>query len=355
MSRSASLAGALAALVLVVAVADAQGRFPGVGRPATPAEVRAWDIDVRADFAGLPAGSGSVAKGQEVWDGKCASCHGTFGESTQVFPPIVGGTRKEDVAAGRVAALRSPSERRTTLMKLATLSTLWDYVNRAMPWNEPKTLTIEEVYAVVAYILHMGDLVPAEFVLSDANVREAQRRLPNRDGMTREHGLWDVRGRPDVANTACMRDCPGGTRVTSAIPEHARNTHGNLMQQHRVVGPVRGADTTRPPPASAGEAKDLARRALAALAVAEGAAGGFDLAKKHACVACHALEQRLVGPSFKEIGGRYRGTAAGASAVAAKILAGGVGAWGPVPMPPQPQVSEAEAGALARWIIAEAQ
>ena len=68
--------------------------FPGIGRAATPQEVAAWDIDVRPDFKGLPAGSGSVAKGQEVWEAKCASCHGVFGESNQVFNPLVGGTTR---------------------------------------------------------------------------------------------------------------------------------------------------------------------------------------------------------------------------------------------------------------------
>ena len=68
-----------------------------LGRAATPAEVKAWDIDVRSDFVGLPKGSGSVAKGEEVWEAKCASCHGTFGESNEVFTPIVGGTSKKDI------------------------------------------------------------------------------------------------------------------------------------------------------------------------------------------------------------------------------------------------------------------
>ena len=68
------------------------GPLPAVGRTATPAEIAAWDIDVRPDFKGLPKGSGSVAKGQEVWEAKCASCHGIFGESNEVFTPLVGGT-----------------------------------------------------------------------------------------------------------------------------------------------------------------------------------------------------------------------------------------------------------------------
>jgi cytochrome c len=67
--------------------------------------VAAWDIDVRPDFKGLPAGSGSVEKGQDIWEAKCASCHGVFGESNEVFSPLVGGTTKEDVKTGRVANL----------------------------------------------------------------------------------------------------------------------------------------------------------------------------------------------------------------------------------------------------------
>src|SRR5688572_10967746 len=153
-----------ALLGLLIALPALGTQFPGIGRPATPAEIKAWDIDVRPDFKGLPPGSGSVAKGQKVWDEKCASCHGTFGESNEVFTPIVGGTTAADVKAGRVASLVTGDVARSTLMKLPTLSTLWDYINRAMPWNAPKTLTTEEVYAVVAYILNLGDLVPGDFV-----------------------------------------------------------------------------------------------------------------------------------------------------------------------------------------------
>src|SRR5215470_13480337 len=136
MSRSAS-----AVLLLLLATPVSADLFPGVGRTATPAEIAAWDIDVRPDFKGLPPGSGSVAKGQQVWESKCASCHGTFGESNEVFAPIVGGTTAEDIRTGRVKALVTGDTARTTLMKLPTISTLWDYINRAMPWTAPKSLS----------------------------------------------------------------------------------------------------------------------------------------------------------------------------------------------------------------------
>ncbi len=67
-------------------------RYEGVGRTAKPAEVTAWDIDVRPDFKGLPAGQGSVKRGEQVWEAQCASCHGTFGESNDVFTPLTGAT-----------------------------------------------------------------------------------------------------------------------------------------------------------------------------------------------------------------------------------------------------------------------
>jgi cytochrome c len=87
-------AGSLLALTLVLPalaaapVVPAVDAFPGIGRPATPKEIAAWDIDVRPDFKGLPKGAGSVAQGQDVWEAKCAQCHGIFGESNEVFSPL---------------------------------------------------------------------------------------------------------------------------------------------------------------------------------------------------------------------------------------------------------------------------
>ena len=162
--------------------------FQGLGRVATPDEVKAWDIDVRPDFVGLPKGSGSVQKGMDVWEAQCASCHGVFGESNEVFTPIVGGTTAEDIKRGRVQSLKDGSApQRTTLMKVPTVSTLWDYINRAMPWTAPKSLSTEEVYAVTAYILNMGGIVGDDFVLSDANIAQVQGKMPNRNGMQSNH------------------------------------------------------------------------------------------------------------------------------------------------------------------------
>lgn len=352
---------ALAAHAQGPAAAD---RFPGIGRPATPKEVSAWDIDVRADFKGLPPGSGSVAKGQDVWEAKCASCHGIFGDSNEVFSPLVGGTTAADIGKGRVARLTDAGfPGRTTLMKLSTVSTLWDYINRAMPWNQPKSLTTEEVYAVTAFLLNLGGVVPDDFTLSDRNIASVQSRLPNRDGMTRGHGLWPTRelggsGKPDVQGSACMSHCAVEPRVASILPDYARNAHGNLAEQNRPVGPQRGADTTRPeqraatsgsaappPPTVAAAAAAPAAPRPAGDASGDGAAARA-LVQKHACIACHAPDRKLIGPSWAEIAKRHAGKG---DLLAGKIRSGGSGVWGAIPMPPQ-NVNEADSRVIAQWL-----
>ena len=215
--------------------------YPGVGRAATAREIQVWNIDVRPDFKGLPKGSGTVLHGQQVWDAKCASCHGTFGELTQMSAPIIGGTTAEDSRTGRVGALSNPNTvLRSTIMKVPTLSTLWDYLYRAMPWNAPKSLSVDETYAVTAYILNLAEIVPEDFSLSDENIKAIQDRMPNRHGMTRHHGLATVKGKPDVSNTDCMKDCASKVMVRATISEDALHSHGDLSLQNRRFGSVQG-------------------------------------------------------------------------------------------------------------------
>lgn len=347
MSRLRELAAALA-LLAGAAAAQAQPaeRFPGLGRAATPAEVAAWDIDVRPDFKGLPKGAGSVAKGQDVWEAKCASCHGVFGESNEVFNPLVGGTTAADIQAGRVANLRRTDyPGRTTMMKVATVSTLWDYINRAMPWNQPKSLSTEEVYAVTAFLLNLAGVVPDDYVLSDRNIAEVQQRMPNRNGMSTAHALWPGGGIagtvawPDVAATACMKDCPVEGRIASSLPDFARNAHGNLAEQNRLVGAQRGAATGAVPAASA-----------VAMPAATGPAMPGDLLAKHSCTACHAPDRKTIGPGWAEIAARHAGSS---EYLAGKIKSGGSGVWGSMPMPPQ-DISAEEAKRIAAWLASGA-
>jgi len=323
-----------------------------IGRAATEAEVKAWDIDVRADFSGLPKGSGSVALGEEVWEAKCSSCHGSFGESNEVFTPIVGGTTKKDIETGLVANLkRSDFPQRTTMMKLSTLSTLWDYINRAMPWNAPKSLKVDEVYAVTAYILHLADVVPAEFTLNDRNMAEIQKRIPNREGKVRFNGLWDVRAKPDVQGELCMRDCKVSAEVASILPEHARNAHGNLAEQNRFIGPSRGADTSKPPSSEPLRLALATETAHAGKAVTANIKTALSIAKAQNCLACHGVEQKLVGPSFRDVTARYKANDQAEAILISKISQGGGGNWGSIPMPAQPQLGSDDARILARWIL----
>lgn len=335
-----------------------------IGRPATPAEISAWDIDVRADLKGLPQGKGDVTLGEAVWEQKCTSCHGTFGESNEVFTPLVGGTTDEDIKSGRVQNLaRDGYPHRTTLMKASHISTLWDYIYRAMPWNAPKSLSPDEVYGVLAYLLNLGDIVPADFTLSNANMAEVQKRLPNRNGKVFYKPMWEANGAGDVDNNRCMQDCPVDLSTLVVLPDEARNTHGNIAEQVRPFGPARGTDTTLPPRTALAATmpdppKASARDATKAGAGAEPAtaasradqAGAIELIKAQACTACHGIDRKIVGPAFEEVGRKYAGKPEAVDYLIGKILKGGQGVWGPVPMPPQAQLKEDDARTIANWL-----
>jgi S-disulfanyl-L-cysteine oxidoreductase SoxD len=337
------------------AAAQDAAKFPGVGRNATPKEVAAWDIDVRPDFKGLPAGSGTVAAGQDIWEGKCAQCHGFFGESGEVFSPLIGGVTKDDIKTGHVANLRATNfPGRTTFMKVATLSTVWDFINRAMPWNAPKSLSTDEVYAVTAFMLNLSGIVPDNFTLSDKNIAEVQKLMPNRNGMTTAHTLWpgkEFNGvkKPDTQNVACMKDCAPEPKVASFLPDFARNAHGNLAEQNRMVGAQHGADTTRPErKAGAPVEADAPTKPVAPKA--EGAGGDtkavLALMQKYTCTACHGIDKKVVGPAFTDVAKKYPGQV---DYLVKKMQSGGSGIWGPIPMPPQ-KITDAEAKAVATWI-----
>ena len=346
----------LSLTVLTTQVSFAQStqgsaKFPGIGRNATPAEVMAWDIDVRPDFKGLPKGSGSVQQGQVIWESKCASCHGVFGESNEIFTPIAGGTTADDIKTGRVASLADRKQpQRTTLMKVPTVSTLWDYIYRAMPWNAPRSLTPDDTYALAAFILSLGEIVPDDFVLSNTNIADVQKKMPNRNGMTRNHGFWSVNGKPDVNGSSCMNNCVKFVQIGSTLPDFARNAHGNIAEQNRLYGPYRGSDSTKPPldklPGSTGEG--LAHIADNHASSTKGTAALF---KSENCSACHAPNTKLVGPSIADIAAKYKGQSGVQDKLMAKVKNGGSGVWGAISMPPQSQLSDEDSAALVRWVL----
>ena len=347
--------GFAALLVLGAHSAVAQSdssKYPGIGRAATPVEIAAWDIDVRPDFKGLPKGSGSVEQGQVLWEAKCAACHGSFGESNEIFTPIVGGTSAEDIQTGRVASLSNGKQpQRTTLMKVPTVSTLWDYIYRAMPWNAPRSLTPDQTYALLAYILNLGEIVPSDFVLSNENIAEVQKKMPNRNGMTRKHGFWSVSGKPDVNAKACMSNCLPHLQIGSTLPDFARNAHGNIALQNREYGPYRGSDSTKPPLAKLPGASGISPVGHSSQAMSSPAA----LFQKENCSACHAKNAKLVGPSIDQISAKYKGNSDAVEILMAKVKNGGSGVWGSIPMPPQSQVSDADRKILVNWVLSGGQ
>lgn len=216
-SRSLLLGIAMAAAT--VAIAAEPGRF-GYGRIATPEEIAGWDIDVRGDDgAGLPAGSGSVAKGTEVFAEQCAACHGTFGEGEGRFPKLAGGK----------GTLKLDRPEPTVGSYWPFAPTLWDYVNRAMPMQAPRSLSADDVYALTAYILNLNDIVPNEFVADRDSLPKV--KMPNRDSF-----IW-TDPRPDTMAKPCMSACanPAGVRIIS--------TAEGLGLTPRTTGPL---DTMQP-------------------------------------------------------------------------------------------------------------
>jgi S-disulfanyl-L-cysteine oxidoreductase SoxD len=180
--------------------AGSPGSF-GYGKVATAAEIAGWDFDVRGnDGAGLPPGKGNVDHGAEVFIQQCAPCHGTFGEGEGRYPKLIGG---EGTFTGD-----RPEPTVGSYWPFAP--TLWDYINRAMPFSAPHTLSADDIYAVTAYILNFNNIVPGNFVADRDSLPKV--KMPNRDNFT-----WED-PRPDTAADACMKDCldPGAVKIISS-------------------------------------------------------------------------------------------------------------------------------------------
>jgi cytochrome c len=182
------LAVAMLALTALAcaARAETQGHY-GIGRTATDAEIAGWNIDIGRNGENLPPGSGSVARGREVFAEQCSGCHGEKGE---------GGVGERLVGGQGTIATAKPIKTVGSYWPYAP--TLFDYIRRAMPQNAPQSLSNDEVYAVSAYILNMNGLLPSDATL-DAKTLSAV-KMPNRDKFTGDP-------RPDVKHPACEKRC----------------------------------------------------------------------------------------------------------------------------------------------------
>ena len=174
--------GTLAVVAVAVlwagVVTLAQSPAFGVGRTPTDADTRPLGLMIAPDGTGLPAGSGTAVEGKQVFAARCAVCHGAMGEGGD-GPALVGGQ----------GTLATPRPKKTVGSYWPYATTLWDYVNRAMPFNQPGTLSNQEVYAVAAYVLFLNDLVGEKQELNAKSL--PQIRMPNRDGFVSDP-------RPDV-------------------------------------------------------------------------------------------------------------------------------------------------------------
>jgi S-disulfanyl-L-cysteine oxidoreductase SoxD len=164
-----SMRRSLAALV-ALAAGGGMAAAQGLGKPISEADIAAWDLNIMPDGAGLPPGSGTAAQGARVYAEKCQMCHGENGKGGPNVAlaggdPLTGGTR--DVVK--------------TVKNFFPYSTIvFDFTRRAMPWQAPKTMSDDEVYAVTAYVLRLNDLIGEDDVMDATTLPKVL--MPNRDG-----------------------------------------------------------------------------------------------------------------------------------------------------------------------------
>ena len=170
--------GCVAIISALAVCGVAQSPKYGVGHTPASDEIRALGVTVAPDGTGLPEGSGTAAEGRAIFATRCAKCHGEKGEGGD-GPVLVGGQ----------GTLATPKPLKTVGSFWPYATTLWDYVNRAMPFNQPGLLSHSQVYAVVAYVLHLNGIVGETQTLNAKTLPKI--RMPNRDGFVADP-------RPDV-------------------------------------------------------------------------------------------------------------------------------------------------------------
>jgi cytochrome c len=228
----------------------AQSSKSGVGRPATPEQIRALGVSIGPDGTGLPEGSGTVAAGREVFAARCSRCHGEKAEGA-VGPALVGGR-------GTLATAK-PVKTVGSFWPYAT--TVWDYIDRAMPFDQPGSLRPPEVYALVAYILNLNDIIDSDQVMDAKSLPKV--KMPNRDGFVpdprpgcREEDKALGRSATRREDQGCLsesgwraRTAEGGGRITSYFPIRTKRWSRRREQRDR-----RGASprpyATKPPVAT---------------------------------------------------------------------------------------------------------
>ncbi len=184
--RMISVAGVSGFLVMTSALPClAQLPSYGVGRAPTAEEITAWDVTIPPDGKGVPPGSGTAAAGKAVYATKCASCHGETGTDAK-YSALVGGR----------GTLNTDKPLLTIGSFWPYATTLWSYINRAQPFDEPGSLTADEVYAVTAYLLYLNAIIGENEVIDAKTLPQV--KMPNRDGFVPDP-------RPDVGKSRKAR------------------------------------------------------------------------------------------------------------------------------------------------------
>ncbi len=300
--EQARLALATASGGAVSEPAPAMSAGYGLGRAAHPEEIAAWDVDVLPDGRGLPEGSGNAFDGEEIFAEKCGSCHGDFAEGVDNWPVLAGG----------FDTLADEDPVKTVGSYWPYLSTAYDYIYRSMPFGEAGTLTPDETYAIVAYILYSNDLIDDEFELTHENLAEFNMYnaegfvVDDRDAL--EYSQW--RREP------CMENCKDEVQVTmrsvflvETPPEGGSNSVMNHARDQAL--PSFTADGPSFIPAAAAQPEQEA----SAEPEAQVADAGADLLKDgqkafKKCQACHKIgdgAKNGTGPHLNALFGRTIG------------------------------------------------
>ena len=303
--QAAAAATAAMGVDLTAPAPVADGGY-GLGRAAHPEEIAAWDVDVLPDGRGLPEGRGDAYLGEEVFAEKCASCHGDFAEGADNWPVLAGG----------FDTLANEDPVKTVGSYWPHLSTAWDYIHRSMPFGEAGTLTADETYAIVAYILYSNDLVDDDFELSHENF--AAFEMHNKDGFVvddraeLEYSQW--RTEP------CMDNCKPEVEVTMRsvflVDTPVEGGTESMMNPATIEGlPSFSASGAAFIPEAAPKPVKVASAQPAAApsdAGAELVAAGARVYRK--CKSCHQIgdgAQNRTGPHLNGLFGREMGSVDG--------------------------------------------
>lgn len=257
-------AGALLATTSIYAIAQEapapsrEGGY-GLGREALPEEIAAWDIDIRPDGLGLPVGEGDVWTGEELWITNCSACHGDFGEAVGRWPVLSGG----------FGTLDGEDPVKTVGSYWPYLSTVWDYVHRAMPYGAAQSLSDDDVYAITAYLLYLNNVVEDDFLLSNENFSEIS--LPNEGAF-----FMDDRAEvelPEFSEEPCMTDCAESVEITmrAAVLDVTPETEEDDMVEEAAATEEEAPAASGPDPELVAAGEALFRQCAACHEIGEGA------------------------------------------------------------------------------------